>query len=251
MTPRTAALAVPLILVNSAAIYGQQGWAYDHLGHQRPLALMFAVAIESIGIYLAAEAHAALMAGDASIRLRLGSYAIGALVGVLNYAHFSSAGYMPNPLALTFGLLSSISPWLWAIRSRSLNRDRLRELGLIDPRAVRFAVIRWVMFPVPTFRAFRRAVWLGITQPAEAVALVDVKFAVKKATSAQVDGAEPVPVVKKVGETAKGREIVKVARRNPTASKAEIAAKTGASVSTVERHLPAVNGKPVASELTS
>src|SRR5690242_14467367 len=62
MTPRTAALAVPLILVNSAAIYGQQGWAYDHLGHQRALALMFAVAIESIGIYLAAEAHAALMA---------------------------------------------------------------------------------------------------------------------------------------------------------------------------------------------
>jgi hypothetical protein len=240
-----------LILVNSAAIYGQQGWAYDHLGHQRALALMFAVAIESIGIYLAAEAHAALMAGDASIRLRLGSYSIGALVGVLNYAHFADPGYMPNPLALTFGLLSSISPWLWAIRSRSLNRDRLRELGLIDPRAVRFAVIRWVMFPVPTFRAFRRAVWLGITQPAEAVALVDVKFAVKKATSAQVDGAEPVPVVKKVGETAKGREIVKVARRNPTASKAEIAAKTGASVSTVERHLPALNGKPVAAELTS
>lgn len=176
---RNAALAAPLLLVNTAAVYGQAGWAYDHLGylgHSWPIALLFAAAVESIGIYLATEAHAALMAGDASARLRFGSYAVGALVGTLNFAHFAAQpGYRPTPLALTFGLLSSISPWLWAIRSRSLNRDRLRELGQVDPRAVRFSMLRWVLYPLRTFTAFRGAVWDGLVHPAEAVAAADAR----------------------------------------------------------------------------
>jgi hypothetical protein len=183
---RTAALVAPLVLVNATAIYGQAGWAYDHI--TQPLGLMatrfamavlFALTLESIGVYLAAEAHGALMAGDASARLRLSSYAVGALIGALNFAHFASPGYRPNPLALTFGLLSSISPWLWSIRSRSLNRDRLRELGQIDPRAVRFSILRWALFPIRTSTAFRSAVWAGIVQPVEAVAAEDRRRAVR------------------------------------------------------------------------
>lgn len=167
------ALAVPLVLVNSAAVYGQAGWAYEHLVQSWILAALFAAALESIGVYLAAEAHAALMAGDASLRLRLGSYAVGGLVGVLNYAHFSGVGFAPNALAITFGALSSISPWLWAIRSRSLNRDRLRLLGLVDPRAVRFSPLRWLLHFGRTWRAFRAAVWAGVTDPLAAIALVE------------------------------------------------------------------------------
>jgi winged helix-turn-helix DNA-binding protein len=178
---RNAALLVPLLLVNTAAVYGQQGWAYDHLGHDRVIAVLFATAVESIGVYLAAEAHAALMAGDASARLRLGSYLVGLLVGTLNYAHFASAGYAPNPIALTFGLLSSISPLLWSIRSRSLNRDRLRDLGQVDPRAVRFSLLRWALFPIRTSAAFRAAVWAGIVQPSEAVAVGDAARFSRKA----------------------------------------------------------------------
>lgn len=166
----TGALLLPLVLVNSAAVYGQTGWAHDHLIANWWLAAGFAAAVESIGIYLAFEAHAALMAGDASARLRAGSYLIGALAGALNYAHFAGQAYRPTPLAVTFAALSSISPWLWAIRSRSMNRARLRELGQIDPRAVRFAALRWALFPVRTVRAFRVAVWHGIVTPAEAVA---------------------------------------------------------------------------------
>jgi hypothetical protein len=178
---RNAALVLPLLLVNSAAVYGQAGWAYDHLGHNWTVAALFALAVESIGIFLAAEAHAALMAGHASGALRLGSYAVGALVGTLNYAHFASAGYRPNPLAVTFGLLSSISPWLWAIRSRSMNRVRLYELGLIDPRAVKFSRLRWALFPVRTFAAFRAAVWAGVQRPDEAVAAADARRATRRA----------------------------------------------------------------------
>lgn len=172
---RTLPLLLPLVLVNTAAVYGQAGWAYDHLIHHWLIAAAFAAAVESIGVYLAFEAHAALMAGDASARLRTGSYLIGALAGVLNYAHFAGPGYLPNPLAVTFAALSSISPWLWAIRSRSMNRARLRELGQIDPRAVRFSLLRWLLFPFRTIKAFRVAVWHGIVSPAEAVARSGVK----------------------------------------------------------------------------
>jgi hypothetical protein len=172
-TRSMVALAVPLVLVNAAAVFGQARWAYDHLAESWTVAGLFAAALESIGVYLAAEAHSALMAGDASLRLRLASYAVGGLIGTLNYAHFAGHGFAPNALAITFGALSSISPWLWAIRSRSLNRDRLRTLGLVDPRAVRFSPLRWLLYPRRTFRAFRAAVWAGVVQPAEAVALAE------------------------------------------------------------------------------
>jgi hypothetical protein len=188
---RTLPLLLPLVLVNTAAVYGQAGWAYDHLVHHWVIAALFAAAVESIGVYLAFEAHAALMAGDASARLRAGSYLIGLLAGVLNYAHFAGPAYRPTPLAVTFAALSSISPWLWAIRSRSMNRARLRELGQIDPRAVRFALLRWLLFPVRTIKAFRVAVWHGIVTPAEAVARSGVRAPGLPAT--RVDVPEPTP----------------------------------------------------------
>jgi hypothetical protein len=197
------ALAVPLLLVNSAAVYGQAGWAYERLVESWVLAVLFAAALESIGVYLAAEAHAALMAGDASLRLRLGSYAVGALVGTLNYWHFSK-GWEPTALAVTFGALSSISPWLWAIRSRSLNRDRLRALGLVDPRAVRFSPLRWALYPRRTFRAFRAAVWAGVVEPAAAVALAE--------PTDDTDGADDlarVALIEAVRLHATGRQITR------------------------------------------
>lgn len=191
---RAAALLLPLLLVNSAAVYGQAGWAYDHLIRSAVIAVLFAASVESIGIYLAYEAHSALMAGDASARLRLGSYLVGVLAGVLNYAHFASVGYRPNPLAVTFGLLSSMSPWLWAIRSRSLNRDRLRELGQIDPRAVRFSTLRWALFPIRTVRAFRAAVWAGIVQPSEAIAAADARREARRSERRVATHEAPRPV---------------------------------------------------------
>jgi hypothetical protein len=202
---RTLPLLLPLVLVNTAAVYGQAGWAFDHLIHQWLIAALFAAAVESIGVYLAFEAHAALMAGDASARLRSGSYLIGLLAGALNYAHFAGPAYRPTPLAVTFAALSSISPWLWAIRSRSMNRARLRELGQIDPRAVRFSLLRWLLFPFRTIRAFRVAVWHGIVAPAEAVARSGVKAPGLPALPAmparpdvpapavEVDGYDPAP----------------------------------------------------------
>lgn len=262
-------LVVPLLLVNTAAVYGQQGWAYDHLGKDRPIAILFAVAVESIGIYLAAEAHAALMAGDASARLRMGSYLVGLLVGTLNYAHFAGKDYQVNPLALTFGLLSSISPMLWSIRSRSMNRDRLRELGQVDPRAVRFSILRWAMFPIRTAQAFRAAVWAGVVQPAEAVAAADAARAARPARRGRKAAAEiaviPEPddgltvtnhheakaaPVRPTKATKTAQKVQAVARRNPDATPTVIAAKAGVSTDTARRYLrpaepPVVAAAPI------
>src|SRR5690606_12750718 len=72
---RHAVLAIPLVLVNAAAVYGQVQWATANLTSGNVgLAALFALTVESIAVYLAYEAHAALLAGDASFRLRVASY---------------------------------------------------------------------------------------------------------------------------------------------------------------------------------
>jgi hypothetical protein len=162
---RDAALALPLILVNATAILGQVGWANDHLTHHvLALAVLFAATVESIGVYLSYEAHAALLAGEAALKLRLGSYALAAVAGGLNYSHYAAHTWHPTVAAVTFGLLSSVSPWLWSIRSRSLHRQALHTAGLIDRRSARFAAAKWLHFPIRTLRAHRHAVDTGEQQ---------------------------------------------------------------------------------------
>jgi hypothetical protein len=179
-TAQRLALFVPLALVNSFAVFGQGAWAYDHLisTHLRvahatvafAVCALFAASLESIGVYLAVEAHAALVADQASGLLRAGSYAIGLLVGALNFWHFAGPGFAPTTAAVTFGLLSAISPWLWAIRSRAINRSRLRELGLLDERGVKLSTSRKFWHPVMSVKVIKWAAWAGVKDPAAAVA---------------------------------------------------------------------------------
>jgi hypothetical protein len=176
------ALLAPVLLVNAVAFSGQYAWANANLPRwdialERGIgfnltAAAFAAALESIAIYLQYEAHTALMAGDASFKLRLGSYAVALLAGVLNYWHWANPDHSPTPAAVAFGALSAISPWLWAVRSRSMHREQLREQGLVEQRAVKFATARWLLYPRRTFRAFRLAVWVGETDPLTAIALL-------------------------------------------------------------------------------
>lgn len=161
-----AFLILPLFLVNAAAVWGQAGWANTNLHHGLIVAVLFALAVESIGAYLAFEAHEALMADQASGMLRMGSYGVGLLAGTLNYLHFVPEGLST---AVAFGCLSAVSPWLWAIWSRATNRARLAELGMVDVRAVKLGTARKVFHPVKSFKVVRWAAWEGITSPQEAV----------------------------------------------------------------------------------
>lgn len=166
-----AFLLVPLILVNAAAVWGQAGWAYENITAGGwagiGISVLFAAAVESIGIYLAWEAHESLMADQASAQLRVGSYAIGGLAGVLNFLHFS---VQSTATGIAFGCLSAVSPWLWAIWSRARNRGRLAELGLVDVRGVKLSTVRKVWHPVRSLRVMSWAAWEGVTSPQEAVA---------------------------------------------------------------------------------
>lgn len=164
------ALLVPLVLVNCAAIWGQAGWAFDHVTNPAwdfafrvALALMFASAVESIGIYLAWEAHEARMASQPSGMLRYASFGMGALAGWLNYDHFDGT------MAIAFAALSVSSPFLWAVWSAARNRVRLAELGELDARGVRLGAARKFWHPVKSLRVIRWAAWEGVSTPADAV----------------------------------------------------------------------------------
>jgi hypothetical protein len=186
----------PLVLVNIVAVYGQYGWAEANLpgitvgGATLPLwAVLFAAALESIAIYLSYEAHKARMAGDSSAKLWAAAYAVAFLAGALNYWHLADpVTHQPTPAAVAFAAMSLLSPWLWGIRSRSMNRDLLRKLDLIEPRAVKFSTARWVLFPAATFRAFRAAVWAGETNPRAAIAMLE------QPAAAESVATDPAPV---------------------------------------------------------
>lgn len=158
----------PIILVNALAIGGQVGFARDHLGWSLPAAIMFACTLESIAVYIGWHAHGALMAGDSAIKLRVASYLVAAVVGGLNFEHYAGHGGRPTVPAVTFGLMSLISPWLWAMHGRYANRQRLRELGLVDERAPHFSAGRWLHFPKQTMGALRWGISHNAQDPTSA-----------------------------------------------------------------------------------
>lgn len=161
--------AVPVILVNAVAFGAQLGFWRAHV----PLvtgAVVVALALESIAIYLAWQAHLAQLADDAALRLRLSAYGMALIIGALNYSHFDGPHWRPTVPAVTFGMMSAISPWLWSVHSRRQSRDALKAKGLIEPHAVRLGATRWQWHPVRSFSVMSRATWTGETDPAAAIA---------------------------------------------------------------------------------
>lgn len=154
------ALLPVLLLVNGAAVWGQAGWALEHIvpaswsktGYAPlTLALAFAAAIELIGVFLSLSADDAEDRGLPSGGIRLGSYAIGLVSGTLNYSHWNGAA------AIAFALLSAISPFLWGINSR-VNRARP------------IAPSRRFWHPVRSVALIRHMAWEGIALEAEGIA---------------------------------------------------------------------------------
>jgi len=141
-----------------------------HLPWPLPADVVFAIALESIAVFLAFHAHLAQLADDSALKLRLASYGFGAIIGVLNASHYLVNGRL-TAAALGMGLMSASSPWLWAVHSRRANRDRLREAGLIEAHAMRIGQTRFMWHPVRSVRVMRFAAWDGIRRPDEAIPL--------------------------------------------------------------------------------
>lgn len=163
-------LTIPLVLVNGAAVWGQGGWAYEHITNRGDyailIAILFALAVECTGAYLAWEAHEARMADRAFVGLQLFSYAVGLFAGVLNYNHFADTNITQ---AWTFGVMSALSPWLWGVYSRAQNTERLDALGLVDARGVKLSMARKLLWPHRSWDVLRWAAWEGEKNPMRAV----------------------------------------------------------------------------------
>jgi hypothetical protein len=165
--------AIPIILVNAVAVIGQLAFLRDHLAWGLPGDILFAAALESIAIYLAYQAHLALISDDSALRLRLASYLFGAGIGVMNYSHYAGPHWRPTFTAVAVGMMSASSPWLWAIHSRRQSRDGLMARGLIESRALRLGATRWLWHPKRSAHVMWVATWAGIQSIAEAIALAD------------------------------------------------------------------------------
>ena len=181
--------AVPVILVNAVAFGAQLGFWRAHV----PLvaeAVLVALALESIAVYLAWQAHLAQLADDSALRLRMAAYGTALLIGALNYSHFDGPGWRPTVEAVTFGMMSAISPWLWSVHSRRVSRDALKAKGLIEPHAVRLGGTRWAWHPWRSVCVMSNATWTGETDPAAAIAAWEPR----KASNVPADATgSPVP----------------------------------------------------------
>lgn len=163
--------AIPVVLVNAVAFGAQLAFWRAHLGLALE-AVAVALATESIANYLAWQAHLAQLADDAALRLRLAAYGTALVIGALNYSHYMLRGWRPTVAAVTFGMMSAISPWLWSVHSRRVSRDALKSRGLIEPHAVRLGTNRWLWHPLKSAQVMFRATWEGETDPARAIALI-------------------------------------------------------------------------------
>jgi hypothetical protein len=164
---RTVAVSLPIILVNAVSVFGQTVYWYSHIFNLAG-AIAFAVALESVAVYLAYHAHLAQISNDASLRLRWASYIFGAIIGLLNGSHYLNNGKI-TAAAVGMCLLSASSPWLWAIHTRRESRPILRDNGLIDAHAVRLGGNRVFWHPWKSAGVMSFAAWSGENRPAEAI----------------------------------------------------------------------------------
>lgn len=162
--------AVPVILVNYVAFRAQLRFWQAWLSPAD--AVLVSVALESIAVYWAWMAHQAMVADDSALRPRLAAYGMALLIGVLNYSHYMRPGWKPTVAAVTFGMMSVISPWLWTAYSRRISRPVLKAKQLIEDHAVRLGITRWAWHAYRCVRVMHWATWTGENKPAEAIRAV-------------------------------------------------------------------------------
>ena len=228
--------AVPVVLVNAVAFGAQLGFWNAHLSSSVQ-AVLVALALESIAVYLAWQAHLAQLADDSALRLRLAAYGIALLIGTLNYSHFMRPGWRPTVAAVTFGMMSAISPWLWSVHSRRVSRDALKARGLIEPHAVRLGATRWTWHPYRSACVMWRATWLGETDPAKAIAL-----SAPAGTADTPPGTSPVVTPRHGSDHDKGDKPQVTRKRAPAVTNRELADREGVSVRTLQRRRNGTTG---------
>lgn len=169
--------ATPLFVVNALTVYAQGAYAYTSVAPQTwspvfrvILAIGFAIATESVSLYVQWHAHdALLLKSHATARqLRRASYVIAAAVATMNYSHFAADGMRPTAAAVAFGMLSLLSPWMWGLHTRRAARVQLLKERRADEGGAEFSSERRRAFPVLTWKARRWSIMHNVTDPVQA-----------------------------------------------------------------------------------
>jgi hypothetical protein len=187
---RSSFVLVPvLVLVNSAAVWGQTEWARENIVPQGwtfraglLLALGCAAALELTGVLLAMEADRADDNKVPSGGIRMMSYGVGLVSGGLNLSHWGVGA-----AGIAFGFLSTLSPFLWGIHSR-----------VSKSRAV--APSRRFWHPLRSISLLRFAAWEGISNEEEAL----LRFQEK---GAEISGDTPAREMLPIGDAPETEEI--------------------------------------------
>ncbi|MFE7874600.1 hypothetical protein ACFUYE_30155 [Micromonospora humida] len=170
---------LPLLLINGGAAYAQAAYAFEEIApaewntpSKLAFAVAFAVALESIAVYVQWHAHDALMlkAHGTATSLRRASWGVAGLVAAINYAHFAGPGGAPTAAAVAFALLSLLSPWLWGLHTRRAQHVQLlaEDASLIDESGVEFSPQRRRAFPIRSWQAKRWSIDHYETDPRRA-----------------------------------------------------------------------------------
>jgi hypothetical protein len=172
-----ARAVAPLLVVNALTVYGQLAYAMAEIAPAAwplwarvALSIGFAVALESVSLYVQWHAHDALLLKSHSTAraLRRWSFLIAAAVGAMNYSHFAGKELHPTAAAIAFGMLSLLSPWMWGLHSRRSARIQLLKERRVDDAGAEFSTARKRAFPIRTMKAYRWSIDHNVTDPREA-----------------------------------------------------------------------------------
>jgi hypothetical protein len=166
-----ALAAIPVVLVNSVAFIGQFEFLHAHVPWIVPGQVLFAVALESVAVYLAWHAHIAKMANDSSGRIMLSAYLFALVIASMNYSHYAGPHWRPTFMSVGLALMSASSPWLWNVHSRRVSRDKLMARGLLEEKSVRLGATRWTWHPYRSVVVTWLATWEGETNVQRAIAM--------------------------------------------------------------------------------
>ena len=191
--------AVPVVLVNVVAFYGQLAFLRVHLPWPPAGQVVMAVTLESVAVYLALHAHLAQVANDSALRLRLAAYGFALVIAAMNYSHYAD-GWRPTFAAVAVALCSAASPWLWGVHSRRVSRNKLLADGLVEPHALRLGSTRWLWHPIRSFKVMFAATWEGETDPAKAITAIKPKAQPKHVSVPQREPVREVMRRKRVSQ---------------------------------------------------
>jgi hypothetical protein len=167
----TIVTAFPLLMVNGVAFAGQYAWAREKLPSWHVNgAAMFAIALESIALFVSYHAFLAEKRNDSALRLKLMSYGYGLFIGWINYSHWVTTN---KTVALIVGMMSASSPFLWSVYSRAKSRPMLYSKGLIEQHALRLGATRWFYHPIRSWKLMYFSTWIGISEPRKAMTAYD------------------------------------------------------------------------------